>query len=136
MKSILKSWIKRLRIFFRIRFELQMEYLALRHQIAVFQRSKRRQHFRPFDRLFWVVLSKHWSGWENTLEIIQPDTVKRWRRQGIRLIYPWRSKRNLGGRPLVKEEIRDLIKRMARENFLWPRVSSATKTPNSSLLWF
>ena len=124
MTSILKLWIKRLRIFFRIRFELQMENIALRHQIAVFQRSKRRPHFRPFDRLFWVFLSKHWSGWENALEIIQRDTVKRWRCQGIRLIYSWRPKRNLGGRPLLKKEIRDLIKIMARDNFLWgaPRI--------------
>ena len=66
----------------------------------------------------------NWANWENALEIIQPDTVKRWCRQGVRFNYPWRPRRNLGGRPLVDKEIRDLIKRMARDNFLWgaPRI--------------
>lgn len=124
MKSILKSWLKRIRSFLRMRFDLQMENLALRHQIGVFERSGCRPHFHPIDRLFWVSISQFWPGWKNALEIIQPDTVKRWRRQGIKAIFSQRPRRNLGGRPPIEKEIRDLIKRMARNNFLWgaPRI--------------
>jgi hypothetical protein len=124
MKSIMKSWLKRFRLFCRIRLELMMEILALHHQVAVYERSGCRPHFYPIDRLFWVSLSRFWPGWENALEIIQPDTVKRWRRQGIRVIFSRRPRRNLGGRPPIRKEIRDLIKRMARNNFLWgaPRI--------------
>ena len=47
--------------------------------------------------------------------IVQPETVLRWRRSRGR----WR-----GGRPKVSREVRDLITRMARQNFLWgaPRI--------------
>src|SRR4029453_4986547 len=38
-------------------------YLALRHQLAVLQRSAPRLRLRRSDRLFWVLLSRLWSGW-------------------------------------------------------------------------
>jgi hypothetical protein len=41
---------------FRSRSALQLENLALRHQIGVLQRSVRKKHpnMTPVDRLFWV----------------------------------------------------------------------------------
>jgi hypothetical protein len=57
--------------------------------------------------------------------IVQPATVLRWRRQGLRSIWTYGSRgRWRGGRPRVAREIRDLIVRMSRENFLWgaPRI--------------
>ena len=57
--------------------------------------------------------------------IIQPETVKRWRRNGRWGLWRCRSRnRWRGGRPRVSREIRELIARMARENFLWgaPRI--------------
>jgi hypothetical protein len=29
------------------------------------------------DRLFWVVLSRFWAGWKQSLTIVQPETVIR-----------------------------------------------------------
>src|SRR5260370_2720090 len=105
---------------------LLLESIALRHQIAVLERSRtRRPCFRRFDRLFWILLSRWWSDWRESLLIVQPETVMRWRRNGWSAMWRYRSRgRWRGGRPRVSGEIRDLIARMARENFLWgaPRI--------------
>src|ERR1700694_2361461 len=49
---------------FRSRAALQLENLALRHQIGVLQRSSRkRPKLTPADRLLWVWLSRIWRDW-------------------------------------------------------------------------
>jgi len=104
---------------------LVAENLALRQQINVLLRSEKRPKLRKWDRIFWVWLSKVWSGWRSALTIVQPATVVRWHRQGFRLY--WRRKsRKKPGRPPVDQEIRDLIRRMSRENPTWggPRILS------------
>jgi hypothetical protein len=110
----------------RTRTALLLEGIALRHQIAVLERSRtRRPCFRRFDRLFWILLSRWWSDWRNSLVIVQPETVLRWHRNGWSAIWKYRSRgRWRGGRPRVSSEVRHLIARMARENFLWgaPRI--------------
>jgi len=110
----------------RSRTELVLEMIALRHQIAVLRRSgTRRPCFGLWDRLFWILLSWWWPRWPESLMIIQPETVKRWRRNGWSGLWRYRSRgRWRGGRPRVSREIRELIPRMARENFLWgaPRI--------------
>ena len=47
----------------RTRRALALENLALRHQLAVLQRAAPRPRLRRSDRLFWVLLSRLWSGW-------------------------------------------------------------------------
>src|SRR5208337_2358230 len=48
----------------RTRTALLLESIALRHQIAVLERSRtRRPCFRRFDRLFWILLSRWWPQW-------------------------------------------------------------------------
>ena len=42
---------------------LVLENLALRHQLAVLQRSAPRPRLRPSDRVLWVLLSRLWRGW-------------------------------------------------------------------------
>jgi hypothetical protein len=67
----------------RTRSSLLLESIALRHQIVVLKRSRtRRPCFRRFERLFWILLSRWWSDWRNSLVIVQPETVLRWRRNG------------------------------------------------------
>jgi hypothetical protein len=55
--------------------------------------------------------------------MVRPETVVRWHRVGFRL-YWRRINLNLGGRPWISVETRDLILRLARENPLWgaPRI--------------
>jgi hypothetical protein len=59
----------------RSRLALQLEIVALRHQVAVDQRSVSRPRLRATGRLFWVWLSRLWSGWQHTLAFVQPRTV-------------------------------------------------------------
>ena len=57
---------------------LLLESIALRHQIAVLERSRtRRPCFRSWDRLFWILFSRWWPQWRDSLIIVQPETVLR-----------------------------------------------------------
>jgi hypothetical protein len=57
---------------FRSRLALQLETLALRHQLTVYQRSGARPHLEPIGRLFRAWLSRVWSGWQEALVFVQP----------------------------------------------------------------
>ena len=39
---------------FRSRIALQLEIVALRHQLTLYHRSIRRPRVRPSDRIFWA----------------------------------------------------------------------------------
>ena len=70
-----------LRSLIRSRIDLQLENLALRHQIGVLQRLlKKRPKLTSTDRLFWVSLSRIWRDWRSTLAIVKPQTVVAWHR--------------------------------------------------------
>ena len=63
----------------RSRAALELENLALRHQIGVLRRSARkRPKLTPVDRLVWAWLSHIWSDWRSVLAIVQPETVLAW----------------------------------------------------------
>jgi putative transposase len=107
------------------RLELQLENLALRHQIGVLQRSARKPlRLRSKDRFFWVCLSRIWRDWRSTLVIVRPETVVAWHRKGFRLFWTWKVRSGQPGRPVVSREVRDLIRKMCRENPTWgaPRI--------------
>ena len=125
MPISLTMFLATLSSIFRSRAALQLENLALRHQIGVLQRStRRRPRLTPVDRLVWVWLSRVWSGWRSALAIVQPETVLAWHRAGFRLFWTWKVRRGQPGRPVISREVRDLIRRMCRENPSWgaPRV--------------
>jgi hypothetical protein len=123
--GIVGRFLTFLKAFFAGRAALAAENLALRHQLAVLQRSVPRPKLRRRDRVFWVWLSRLWSPWRSALLIVQPDTVVRWHRQGFRLYWRWKSRKKRG-RPEVDWAIRDLVRRMCRENPTWgaPRIQS------------
>jgi hypothetical protein len=104
---------------------LQLENIALRHQIGVLQRSaKKRLQLHNADRLFWVGLSQVWSEWRSTLVIVKPGTVIAWHRKASRLFWTWKVRHGKPGRPAVSPELRALIRRISRENSGWgaPRI--------------
>ena len=109
----------------RSRAVLGLENLALRHQIGVLQRSARK---RPklilLDRLLWAWLSRTWSDWRSALAIVQPETVIAWHRKSFRLFWVWKIRRGQPGRPTLPCEVRELIRRICRENPTWgaPRI--------------
>ena len=54
-----------LRGFLRPRAVIAAENLALRQQLAVLLVSMKRPRLRKRDRVFWVCLSRLWSGWRS-----------------------------------------------------------------------
>jgi hypothetical protein len=119
-------WLSAVRTRLDQRLDLLLEFIVLRHQIAVLQRTgTRRPCFRPSERLFRVFLSRRRANWQRGLIIVQLATVLRWCRRSFWAIWVsgscgrWR-----GGRPRISGEVRALIVRMSRENFLWgaPRI--------------
>lgn len=57
--------------------DLVLENLALRHQLHVLARARRRSALSSGDRLLWMSLSRSWPAWRRHLAIVQPDTVVR-----------------------------------------------------------
>ncbi len=104
---------------FRTRAALQLEILALRHQIGVLQRSVKRPKLTAADRFLWAWLSSVWNGWESRVSIIKAATVIGWQRKGFGLFWSWKIRRGKPGRPAVPKEIRELIGMLSRENPLW-----------------
>jgi hypothetical protein len=84
MTPIVRALLALLASFFRSRTSLQLEVVALRHQLTLYQRSIRRPQVRPSDRLFWSWLSRGWSRWREVLVFVQPATVLAWQRQRFR----------------------------------------------------
>jgi hypothetical protein len=115
-------WV--LRAPFRSRLALQAENLALRHQLAVYQRTCTRPRLKPEDRILWSWLSRIWAGWRDALVIVQPRTVIAWRRRKFREHWTKLIRSGKPGRPTMAKEVRDLIRQMSSANPLWgsPRI--------------
>lgn len=123
--GVVSALFRSVALSFRSRAILQLEILALRHQLGVLQRSVKRPKLTPADRLLWVWLCRLWPDWRSALIIVQPDTVIAWHREGFRLFWRWKGRCCAGpGRPSVPQDVRDLIRRLTRENPLWgaPRI--------------
>ncbi len=106
------------------RRELAMENLALRHQLEVLQRNKRRPRLTNQDRTLWIILSRLWPDWRKSLALVKPETVIRWHRRGFRLYWRWKSRPKWPERHKIPKEVRDLIRIMSQDNSLWgaPRI--------------
>src|SRR2546426_233044 len=115
--------VRTLRSSVRTHRELALENLALRQQLAVWKAREPRPRLTEMDRIFWVVLSRLWTSWRHSLQVVRPETVVGWHRQGLRRYWAWKS-RQRRGRPRIRAELRDLIRRMSRANPLWgaPRI--------------
>src|SRR6516225_4206354 len=80
---------------------LQMEVLALRHQLTVLERSLKRPKRTAWDRFFWACLAATWWSWRSALILVKPETVIGWHRKGFRLFWTWKSRHGRGGGPRV-----------------------------------
>jgi putative transposase len=128
MLSVVSLFLSMLLSVFRSRAALQVEILALRHQIGVLRRStKKRPKLTMADRLFWAWFSGLWAGRRSALVIVKPETVIAWHRKGFRLFWTWKvrhGKTGWPGRPAFSCEVRQLIRTMSRASPLWgaPRI--------------
>jgi transposase InsO family protein len=101
---------------FRSRAALQLEILALRHQLGVLQRSVKRPKLTSADRLLWAWLGAVWNDWQSSIFVVKASTVIGWHRKGFRLFWAWKVRHGKPGRPCVPKEVRQLIRTMSREN--------------------
>jgi putative transposase len=126
MLEMLLSFLHSFRVYFWNRADLQMEILALRHQIVVLQRQSPKAKLKPADRRFWVGMSQFWSRWRSALWIVKPATVLDWHRRGFRWYWTWKVQHGEPGRPRVPKETRELIRTLSRDNVGWgaPRIHS------------
>src|ERR1700694_1157944 len=107
----------------RSRASLELELVALRHQVTVLRRQCPGQpRLFSADRLLWVWLYRFWPQVLDAMVLVKPATVLDWHRKGFRLY--WRRRSRHLGRPRMSREIRDLIHQMSLANALWgaPRI--------------
>ena len=122
MLMLVRSIVSRLVCRFRSPAVLELENVALRHQLHVLRRQRPgRPRLFAIDRLLWVWLYRLWPGCLEAMVVVKPTTVIQWHRHGFRLFWRWRSR---SGRPSVDREICDLIRQMSSANQLWgaPRI--------------
>jgi hypothetical protein len=85
--GVFSAFCASLALSFCSRAALQIEILALRHQLDVLQRwVKRPKTDRIGSALLGMALS-HLSDWRSALVVVQPDTVITWHRKGFRLFW-------------------------------------------------
>ena len=104
---------------FKSMSRLEAENLLLRHQLTIAMRqAPARLRLRGGDRAFLICMTRLWPSLLDAVQVIQPETVLRWHRAGFRMFWRWKS-RHRAGRPKIDRGLRDLIRRMSRENPLW-----------------
>jgi len=116
MGSVIPAMLAFVSSTLRTRASMQIEILALRYQLGVYQRSVKRPRIRPTDRILWASLSRTWSGWRDALFIVPPRTVSEWRRRKFREHWPNPTRSGRAGRPAVAREVRDLIRQRSSAN--------------------
>lgn len=120
MNAVIRLLFSALLSCFQTRVRMQVEIVALRHQLNVMERrATKRPRLGTVDRVLWVWLSRVWAQWRLALVIVKPATVIAWQRKGFRLYWTWKSRGGKTGRPAVSREVRELIRTMSRANPLW-----------------
>jgi hypothetical protein len=109
---------------FKSRRRLHAENVVLHHQLNIaLRRAPPRRRLCAADRLLLVWMTRVCPELLNLCQFVKPETVLRWHRAGFKAFWRWKSRRRVG-RPRVDRGLRDLIRRMSRENPLWgaPRI--------------
>src|SRR5216684_451042 len=74
---------------FKSRAALQLENLALRHQLGVLRRSVKRPKLTSADRLLWTWLCAVWSDWRSSVFIVKASVIS-WQRKSCCRFWGWR----------------------------------------------
>ena len=124
MPPVISILLTSIGTWFRSRLSMQLEIVALRHQVAVYQQTVSRPRLRTSDRALWVWLSRLWPGWQRALVFVQPRTVIAWQKKRFRDHWQRLSQSGKPGRPAIAKEIHGLIQDMWRSNPTWgsPRI--------------
>jgi hypothetical protein len=124
MIDVVKLVACSLALMFKSRARLEVEIIALRHQLMILRRkAPPRPRLSVIDRLIFVLLYRLQPSVISAVTIVRPETVVRWHRTGFRLYWRWKS-RSSGGRTPISLQVRHLIREMSLANPLWgaPRI--------------
>ncbi len=94
------------------------ENALLRQQLIILRRQVKRPACTRTDRMLVVLLARMARTWKQALFIIQPETLLRWHRRGLKLYWKYKS-RAASAKPKISAETVALIKEMAVQNRLW-----------------
>jgi transposase InsO family protein len=99
------------------RTTLVAENLFLRKQLAMFtERGIKPRPASKATRLVLITLARLFD-WREALVIVKPATFIKWHRAGFRMFWSWQSRKK--GRPPLPKKLRELIRKMDRENPAW-----------------
>jgi transposase InsO family protein len=119
MLAVLHSLAMFIADLFKSRRRLEAENLFLRHQLSIaLRRAPPRLRLRGSDRALLVWMTRLWPSLLGATQIVQPETILRWHRAGFKAFWRWKS-RTRAGRPRIDRALRDLIRRMSKENPKW-----------------
>ena len=117
--AILHALGKFVAALFKSRCRLKAGNLLLRHQLTIALRlAPPRLRLLGSDRALLVWMTWLWPSLLGAVRVVQPETILRWHRAGFKMFWRWKS-RHRAGRPRIDRALRDLIRRMSRENPLW-----------------
>src|SRR6266545_7323057 len=104
---------------FKSQRRLEAENLFLRYQLSIaLRRAPRRLRLRDADRALLIWMTRLWPSLLGAAQVVQPETILRWHRAGFTALWRWRSRKR-EGRPKIDRELRDLIRRISKENPRW-----------------
>src|ERR1700726_3633146 len=106
MITIVSALVSVLSFRFRRRASLELELVALRHQLAVLRRQRPgRLRIFSTDRLLWMWLYQIWPRALNVMVLVKPATVVQWHRKGCPAVLAVAIKITLRG--AAQGELRD-----------------------------
>ncbi len=104
---------------FKSRRRVEAENLFLRHQLNIaLRQAPPRLRLRGVDRALLVWMTRLWPSLLGAAQVVQPETILRWHRAGWKAHWRWKSRKR-AGRPKIDRGLRDLIRRMSKENQQW-----------------
>jgi hypothetical protein len=104
---------------FKSKKELLIQTCLQKKEIEILlrQNHKKRLNLHHSDRIIFSVLNR-FGNIKETKSILKPETVLRWQEQLIKRFWAYKAK-NRVGRPLVQNEIKQLILSMKNDNLYW-----------------
>src|SRR5437016_3379678 len=104
---------------FKSRRRVEAENLFLRHQLNIaLRQAPPRLRLRGSDRALLVWMTRLWPSLIGAAQVVQPETILRWHRAGWKAFWRWKSRKR-AGRPKIDRGLRDLVRRMSKQNQQW-----------------
>ena len=97
--------------------EKDLEILVLRHQLTVLRRHTPCPRLEPADRALLAAVSRVLPRARWSCFFVKPETLLRWHRRLV--AGAWTYPHTGAGRPLLDEDVQQLIVRLAKENPRW-----------------